>query len=315
MKGRIRMKILIFGRGAIGTQYAWAFEKAGHDVEFYVRKGRRDQYGPYVDLKISDARQKKIVEEKWPVRLTEEISSSKKYDLIFLSINPDQVKEAAKVISPVIGDATLLFFNNFGKDPFKATSPVPEDQIVVGFPGAGGGFEGSKLYGNMFKQVQIGIRDNAPKAREKAVIELFKSAGFKPALKKDIRSFLINHYAANAAMEAEVLKHGSFENVAKNSDALADMIRNIREMVPYLKALNVHLDMMTRILSVLPPTAVGKLLRKTLYAPGTMAYEALAHNHYKAGYSVKEIVKEATSSGMRLQRMESTLRASGTEII
>lgn len=31
------MKILIFGRGVIATQYAWALEKVGHTVEFYVR--------------------------------------------------------------------------------------------------------------------------------------------------------------------------------------------------------------------------------------------------------------------------------------
>jgi hypothetical protein len=26
------MKILFFGRGVVGTQYAWAFENAGHTV-------------------------------------------------------------------------------------------------------------------------------------------------------------------------------------------------------------------------------------------------------------------------------------------
>ena len=31
------MKILMFGRGVISTQYGWAFEKAGHTVEFYRR--------------------------------------------------------------------------------------------------------------------------------------------------------------------------------------------------------------------------------------------------------------------------------------
>ena len=31
------MKILVFGRGVIATVYGWALERAGHDVEFYVR--------------------------------------------------------------------------------------------------------------------------------------------------------------------------------------------------------------------------------------------------------------------------------------
>jgi len=32
--------------------YGWALEKAGHDVEFYVRPGRVAQYGPTVKLEI-----------------------------------------------------------------------------------------------------------------------------------------------------------------------------------------------------------------------------------------------------------------------
>ncbi len=61
------MKILFFGRGVIGTHYAWAFQNAGHTVEFYVREGRKAQYGSYVNLELWDARQHKkgrIVKEK-----------------------------------------------------------------------------------------------------------------------------------------------------------------------------------------------------------------------------------------------------------
>jgi 2-dehydropantoate 2-reductase len=81
------MKILFFGRGVIGTQYAWAFEKAGHTVEFYVREGRKEQYGTHVNLNIWDARRGKkdrIVKEKWPIVTHEEIKENHDYDLVFL---------------------------------------------------------------------------------------------------------------------------------------------------------------------------------------------------------------------------------------
>ena len=63
------MKILIFGRGVIATQYAWALEKAGHTVEFYVRPGRTVQYGSTINLDIIDGRIKPRVEvkENWAV--------------------------------------------------------------------------------------------------------------------------------------------------------------------------------------------------------------------------------------------------------
>jgi 2-dehydropantoate 2-reductase len=47
------MKILIFGRGVIGTLYGWALEKAGHSVEFYVRPGRAAEYGSVLPLKFT----------------------------------------------------------------------------------------------------------------------------------------------------------------------------------------------------------------------------------------------------------------------
>ncbi len=36
--------------------YGWALEKAGNQVDFYVRPGRAAQYGPEVDLRIQDGR-------------------------------------------------------------------------------------------------------------------------------------------------------------------------------------------------------------------------------------------------------------------
>ena len=35
------MKILMFGRGVIAAAYGWALERAGHEVEFYVRPVER----------------------------------------------------------------------------------------------------------------------------------------------------------------------------------------------------------------------------------------------------------------------------------
>ena len=70
------MKILIFGRGVISTQYAWAFEKAGHQVEFYVRPGRKNELGETVSLNLLDARKKMrgvTVKENWKISMIEDL--------------------------------------------------------------------------------------------------------------------------------------------------------------------------------------------------------------------------------------------------
>ncbi|MEV4530403.1 ketopantoate reductase, partial [Streptosporangium sp. NPDC049304] len=68
------MKILMFGRGVIATIYGWALERAGHDIEFYVRPGRAATYGEAIDLDLLDARRRmwgRRVVERWPVCLRE----------------------------------------------------------------------------------------------------------------------------------------------------------------------------------------------------------------------------------------------------
>ena len=48
------MKILMFGRGVIAVAYGWALERAGHEVEFFVRPGRAAEYGLAIDLELLD---------------------------------------------------------------------------------------------------------------------------------------------------------------------------------------------------------------------------------------------------------------------
>lgn len=300
------MKILILGRGVIGTQYAWAFENAGHTVEFYVREGRKAQYNSYVNLELWDARQSKkdrIVKEKWPIVIHEEIKENHDYDLIFMSVNPEQVSSAVKYLAPRVGNATVLFFSNFWQDPLLAVQPIPRSQIVYGFPGAGGGFEGNTLYGGLYKTVQFGTLESGPTERDLEVRKLFAGAGFKITVQKNLQSWLWNHFALNAAMEAEVLKSGSFEKVISSPEALAGIGRNMKEIIPVLKAKGSKPDVMTKIMGGLPPKVVGFLMSKVVFSPKSMSYALVAHNHFKVGYAVQEVITDARKYGIKAPRL------------
>ena len=300
------MKILFIGRGVIGTQYAWAFENAGHTVEFYVREGRKAQYGSHVNLEIWDARRSKkdrLVKEKWSIVTHDEIKENHDYDLIFMSVNPEQVSSVVKYLAPRVGNATVLFFNNFWQDPQSAVQPIPPSQIVYGFPGAGGGFEGNTLYGGLYKTVQFGTFESEPTKRDLEVRKLFVGAGFKITVQKDPQSWLWNHFALNAAMEVEVLKSGSFEKVISSPEALVGIGRNMREIIPVLKAKGSKLDVMTKVMSGLSPRVVGFLMSNVVFSPKSMTYALVAHNHYKVGYAVQEVISEARKHGIKVQRL------------
>lgn len=300
------MNILLFGRGVIGTLYAWAFEKAGHTVAFYVREGRKAQYGSYVNLDVWDARRSKKdrrVKEKWPIVTHEDIKENHSYDLIILSVNPEQVADAVKYLAPRVGKATVLFFNNYWQDPKAAVQPIPLEQMVYGFPGAGGGFEGNTLHGGLYHTVQLGTFKTEPTARNLAVHQLFADAGFKVGIHKDMQSWLWNHFAFNVAMEIEVLKSGSFRNVVSSPEALAGMGRDLKEMIPVLKAKGAKLDGLTKMVGILPPGVFGFIMRKFVFAPDGMIYALVAHNYTKVGYAVQDIIAEARKLGIDAPRL------------
>lgn len=116
------MRILFFGRGVISTQYAWAFEQAGHTVEFYVRKGRKETLGSSIELEMWDARKgKQLIQESWNVKLHEEIRPN--YDLIIVSVNTEQLPAATQLISTTAGGTPVLIFNNLWQDLNSSISP------------------------------------------------------------------------------------------------------------------------------------------------------------------------------------------------
>lgn len=296
------MRILFFGRGVISTQYAWAFEKAGHTVEFYVRKGRKETFGSNIELEMWDARRgKQLIEESWNVKLHEEISPN--YDLIIASVNTEQLPKAAQLLSTAAGNTPILIFNNVWQDLKSSISPLSMNNVVFGFPGAGGGIADNKLRGGFLKMIFLEIPREGTEQINNMVKELLESAHFKISWIKDMQNWLWNHFAVNAAMEAEVLKRGSFPAIMKHSDSFANVGKNMREMIPLLKARGAKMDAISLLLTKIPPALLGTLFNKVIFAKGSLPRLFIEYNNSKAGFAVLEVVKEAKKLGIPLPRL------------
>jgi 2-dehydropantoate 2-reductase len=262
------MKILFFGRGTIATLYGWALEKAGNQVEFYVRPGRAAAYGSVVDLEIRDGRADRSgrpVNEKWPIVLREELDAGHDYDLIVLSVNHDQLAEATAFLSSRVGDATVLVFNNVWIDPVVAVSALPGEQVVWGFPGGGGGFAGPTLRGGILKTVFMGFCGEANRTgRYRAVRALFQGAGFAVFEHRDFRSWLWFHFILDAGFLTPMMKAGGFAGFVRSRAAAEESILLIREMIPLMTAKGGTPGLGAAIVSRLPAGLLGFVLRKVL---------------------------------------------------
>jgi len=296
------MRILFFGRGVISTQYAWALEQAGHTVEFYVRKGRKETFGSRIELEMWDARKgKKLIQESWNVKLHEEMLPN--YDLIIVSVNTEQLPKAVQFLSTAAGNTPILIFNNIWQDLKSSIAPLSMNNVVFGFPGAGGGIADNRLRGGFLKMIFLEKPRAGTEHINNKVKELFESVHFKISWIKDMQSWLWNHFAMNAAMETEVLKRGSFPAIMNHSDSFVNVGKHMREMNPVLKARGAKSDMILLLLTKIPPALLGTLFNKVIFAKGSLARLFIEYNNSKAGFAVSEVVREAKKLGIPLPRL------------
>lgn len=308
------MKILMFGRGVITTLYGWALEKAGNDVDFYVRPGRAADFGPSLDLDIRDgrgSREGQQIRQTWPVTLREDLEADHDYDLIIVSVNHDQLETAVDFLHPRIGGATVLIFNNVWADPAAAVARLPREQVVWGFPGGGGGYLDNTLRGGFVRSVFLGDVDGSSGThRHRAVRELFTAAGFSISDVADFRSWLWFHVILDAGIMVGWLRMGSFDALVRSRPALQEVVRLVREMIPVLKAKGGTSKLGGAAATYIPAGIIGFAMNKLLTGDNLYTFimdEAQATGHIdfeaKAIYP-RDVLADARRLGVAVPKLE-----------
>jgi len=239
------MRVLMFGRGVIATLYGRVLHAAGHDVEFYVRPGRAAQYGEEVQMDWIDGRVRPFGrrrQESLRTALRESLAPEDGFDLVVLSVGHHRLAEAAAFLAPRIGQATVLVFGNLWEEPLAAVAPLPAEQLVFGFPQAGGGFDGNGvLQGALLSSVVIGATGASLTRREHDVLSVFEQAGLAVRQEKDLRGWLWLHFIADAGMFAQAARSGSLASMVGDARALREAFLTTRELLPIVQARGVDL--------------------------------------------------------------------------
>jgi 2-dehydropantoate 2-reductase len=305
------MKILMFSRGVIASIYGWALQKAGHDVEFYVRPGRAQQYGSTLSMKLYDLRSKMtgtLIQESWMPRLREDIAADHNYDLIILSVQHYHFVEAAALVASRVGNATVLIFNNFWNEPRAEAAALPASQLVWGFPHAGGGFdEQGRLQGSLLPSVLLGTFGTPPTDRHVAVQQMFRNAGFGLKEERDFRGWLLIHFAGNAGLLSELLRMGSPKALIHSVSALRQSLLNSRELIPLLEARGVDLSLHWKEVALfrLPSLPMALLLSLTLrfFSPLRLVMESHS-NKEELRRICRDVLDEARRIRIAVPRLE-----------
>ena len=239
------MKILMFGRGAIATMYGWALERAGHEVEFYVRPGRAAEYGETVSLDLIDTRTRPLgrpVKLEWPARYRETLEADHDFDLIIVSLPHTALAEAASFLAPRLGNATVLMFSNFWIEPVDVIGAIPIERMAWGFPQAGGGFgSDGVLHGGLLRAVIFGSLGEAMTDRERSARDAFLTAGFRIQERSDFRGWTWIHFASNVGFHSQGVRLGSLSGLSGNPAALRQVLLTGREFLPVVAARGIDL--------------------------------------------------------------------------
>ncbi len=218
------MKIAILGTGAMGSIYAALFKEAGNTViaidvwEEHVSKISKDGLiidGPNGDRKISG-----IIASK-------NIDSAKNCDLYIISTKADDVGNAAKSISKLINQDSIVLTiqNGLGASERIKKYISPKNVLLGVAEGFGASIvNAGHVHHNAMRQIRIGEMNGGITNRLKKIEELWREAGFNANAYEDINQLIWEKFLCNVFLSAPctvfecniggILNTPSFQSIA-----------------------------------------------------------------------------------------------------
>jgi 2-dehydropantoate 2-reductase len=239
------MKTLIVGSGPIGRWLALRLQKADTDVTLLARTGTRrhlEQNGIEIVDGLTGERQHARV------GLVERLDAEDRYDLVVVAMQKASRVAACPMLAEDPHLKNILFLGNDVSGFHRYFDHLPREVVLLGFPGAGGGWVGEDLvvmdrekprshHGELF----LGELDGTTGERPRQIKKLFEAADIRVSLENDIDGWLKYHYAFIAPTAGAIFKkRGDLQAVAGDRELLHQYCRACREAGNVLRKVGYH---------------------------------------------------------------------------
>jgi 2-dehydropantoate 2-reductase len=170
------MKVLIVGRGVVGTIYGWALSQASVDVTHVVREaGLPSTTLDLLDLRAGYPKQALV---SYAPRTVTQISPLDGFDLVIVATKHYQAAQAVQQYLPALPHAIFLLFTANWDGTEEIDRLLERSSMLWGYAEATGGVDAEgRLVVTMNPSVRLGMLEGSDPNRFKAVTELFKAAG------------------------------------------------------------------------------------------------------------------------------------------
>lgn len=234
------MKILIIGRGVVGTIYGWALTQAGIDVTHVVRK----ELPSTVSLDLLDLRpgHPKNTCVTYVPKTVGQIGPADSFDLVIVATKHYQAVEAIRQYLPGAPHATFLLFTANWDGTAEIDRLLPRSSILWGYAAASGGPDAQGiLIVTVNPTVRFGMFEGSDREKFRAATELFQRAGFTLDIKSNIVEWLWVHHAINAGGIGICLWAGGIAEATRSFKTLRLGVSAIREALDVVAARGVDL--------------------------------------------------------------------------
>jgi 2-dehydropantoate 2-reductase len=238
------MKILVYGAGVLGSLYAARLAESGCDVSILAR-GRR----------LQDIREHGIVLQELSaehrvsiqVNVVERLAPEDRYDLVVVLMNRTQARSILPVLADHEHTPAVLFMCNNAAGPDEWMDALGKERIVLGFSGAGGGFEGHTIRYHVVsgrnQATTFGELDGKTTPRLIKITDVFREAGFPVEISPNMDAWLKSHVAKVLPVAlAMYMTDGDNYRTARNREALVLAFRAMKECFRVLKALDIPIE-------------------------------------------------------------------------
>lgn len=236
------MKTLIYGAGPIGRWLALGLHNAGKDVTLLARNNTYKsvkQNG--IILVDGHTNEKKVAK----VKVTENLNPEDQYDLIVVAMQ----KSSRVAVCPVLAQnknlKNVLFLGNDITGFHRYFEYLPGEKVLLGFPGAGGGWDGEDLIfvdtekpNGKKASIYIGELDGRIKERTRQIKQFFESAGQPINIETDIDGWLKYHFAFMGPTAGVIFKNkNNLPATAKDKEGIRKYVLACREAGNVLNSL------------------------------------------------------------------------------
>jgi 2-dehydropantoate 2-reductase len=235
------MKVLIVGRGVVGTVYGWALSQAGIDITHVVRK---EGFSDTDSLDLLDLRPgyPKHARVTYTPKTVRQIAPSDGFDLVIVATKHYQAAEAIRQYLPGAPRATFLLFTANWDGTQEIDGLLPRSSLLWGYAAASGGPDDrGVLIVTVAPSVRFGMLEGSDPDKFKAVTELFQRAGFTLDIKPNIVEWLWVHHAINAGGIGIALWAGGIAEATRSFKTMRLGVWAIREALDVVAARGVDL--------------------------------------------------------------------------